>query len=351
MSINTERANPLQIHMQPNLWSEDQRIIHDQNMRMPRDPDGTPLLTAFPLTQDQIQRIDTFGHSGHTVHFPPPHHSQDSPYLYSMDVVDFPVSKMEMMSMEPSIPSKRYSSLFQDSLRETSRPRLDKKDTNTLNISPTYQDMLGNDRQILRDKLKLSLQQKNISPNIQSMLTQGTLQNKLRPINQRFQNIELPPFQQMLYISKDTSRENTINSDEITNTDHSNKASYFHDDFVEQVKQNLRTLPSKTDGPQRIIQLKILNLDINNNNYIWLKEFKFPIQPFDLLEPQTILEFLSKYSLSLTEEQIKSLYDFLHVEIRRKAVTFQTAEQNNVFRIREMRRLKKLWNTVFDIKI
>ena len=359
MSVNIKRINsPLQIHMQPNLWSEDQRIIHDQNMRMPRDPDGMPLLTAFPLTQDQIQRIDTFGHSGHTVHFPPPHHSQHSPYLHSMQVVDFPVSKMEMMSMEPSIPSKRYSSFFQDSLRETSRPRLENKDTNTLNktsfdyiLSPTYQDMLGNDRQILQDKLKLSLQQKNISPSDHSMLTQDTLQNKLRPINQRFQNIELPRFQQMLAISKDTSRENTNNSDEITNTDHSYKASYFHDDFVEQVKQNLRTLLSKTDDPQRIIQLKILNLDINNNNYIWLKEFKFPIQPFDLLEPQTILEFLSKYSLSLTEEQIKSLYDFLHVEIRTKAVTFQTAEQNNVFRIREMRRLKKLWNTVFDIKI
>jgi len=81
-----------------------------------------------------------------------------------------------------------------------------------------------------------------------------------------------------------------------------------------------------------------------------LKEFKFPIQPFNTLEPQTILEFLSKYCLSLNEEQIESLYNFLHAEIRRKAVKFETSEQNNVFRIREMNRLKRLWKTVFNIE-
>ena len=324
--------------MQPILWSEDQRSIHHQNMRMPRDPDGMPLLTAFPLTQDQIQRIDTFGHSGHTDHFNPPHDSQHSPYLQTMQVVHLPLSTMEKMSLEPSVPSKRYSSFFQDSSRETSRPRLEKTDTNTLNktssdhiLSPIYQDMSGNDRQILRDKLKLSLQQKKISPSDQSMLTQDTLQNKLGPITQRFQNPNLPRFQQMF-------------------ADHLARASYFPDDFVEHVKQNLRTLLLTTSGPQREIQSRILGLNINNNKYVWLKELKFPIQPFNDLEPQTILEFLSKYSLSLNEQQIKSLYDFLHVEIRRKAVTFDTAHKYNVFSMREKKRLERLWQIVFNIE-
>jgi len=200
MSINTKRINsPLQIHMQSKIWSGDQRIIHDQNMIRARDSNEIPLLTAFPLTQDQIQRIDTFGHHGHTLHFTPPHNSQHSPYLHSMQVVDLPLSEMEMMSMEHSVPSKRHSSFFQDGLRETSRPRLENEDT----LHKTSLDFI------------------------------------LSPTYQSFQNPNLPRFQQVLDISKDTYTENTINSNEITNTDPSSRANYFHDDFVEQVKQNL----------------------------------------------------------------------------------------------------------------
>jgi len=308
MSINTERANPLQIHMQPKFWSGDQRMIHDQNMRMPRDPDGTPLLNAFPLTQNQIQRIDTFGTHGDTFHFPPPHDSQFSPYLHSMQVVDLPLSTREKMSLEPSVPSKRYSSFSQDNLRETSRPRLEN----------TGLDTYETGRETLQKKLKDSIQGNQESPN------HVVIPNPYKPyaiISEEYIR-QLPSFQ---------------------------REQYFEHNYAHQVQDNLKMLAESMQSPQNTIPKNILRHEISNNNYSWLKQIKLPVDGFGDIPPQNILEFLSRYSLSLKQEQIQLLYDILVYEITKKAADIEDDKKKRAFKTREKNRLNILWRTVFNI--
>ena len=385
MSVNIKRINsPLQIHMQPNLWSEDQRMIHDQNMRMPRDPDGMPLLTAFPLTQDQIQRIDTFGHSGHTVHFPPPHHSQHSPYLDFMQVVDLPLSTREKMSLEPSVPSKRYSSFSQDNLREPSRPRLEN----------TGLDTSDTGRETLRDKLKASIQHKRESlnrvliPNYHepyievsekdkrdqepskrySSFFENSLMETSRP---RLENTGLDTsdaekeiLQNKLKASVQRRQESLnhvvipnsyepytrISEEYISQIPSFQREQFFEDNYAYKVRDKLKQLAASMKSPQNTIPEKILKYEISNNHYSWLTEIILPKDVFGDIPPQNILEFLSQYSLFLKPKQIHLLYDMLLLKIRTKADGIEDRDKKRVFRMRERNRLRILWKIVFNIE-